>query len=57
MSVVENLHAESTLDIGYRDLQYLYFEYQEVNDERTLGPANEGLWLQITVWKIGHGHV
>jgi hypothetical protein len=43
--------------LGYRDLQYLHFEYRECNGERIFGPANGGLWWQITVRKIGQGHV
>ena len=30
--------------LGYRDLQYLHFEYRECNGERIFGPANGGLW-------------
>jgi hypothetical protein len=43
--------------LGYRDLQYLHFEYRECNGERIFGPANGGLWWQLTVRKIGQGHV
>jgi hypothetical protein len=43
--------------LGYRDFQYLYFEYRECNGERMFGAANGGLWWQITVQKIGQGHV
>jgi hypothetical protein len=43
--------------LGYRDLQYLHFEYRECNGERIFRPANGGLWWQITVRKIGQGHV
>ena len=43
--------------LGYRDLHYLHFEYRECNGERIFGPANGGLWWQITVRKIGQGHV
>jgi hypothetical protein len=43
--------------LGYRDLQYLHFEYREMHGERMFGPANGGLWWQITVRKIGEGHV
>jgi hypothetical protein len=34
---------------GYRNLQYLHFEYRECNGERIFGPANGGIWWQITV--------
>ena len=30
--------------LGYRELQYLHFEYQEVDGERMFGPANGGIW-------------
>jgi hypothetical protein len=43
--------------LGYRDLQYLHFEYREMNGERIFGPANGGIWWQITVRRIGQGHV
>ena len=42
---------------GYRDLQYLHFEYREIDGERMFGSANGGIWWQITVRKIGQGHV
>ncbi len=45
------------LHIGYRDLQYLHFEYREMNGKRMFGPANGGIWRQITVRKICQGHV
>ena len=35
--------------LGYRDLQYLHFEYREMNGECIFGPANGGIWWQITV--------
>ena len=44
-------------DLGFANLQYLWFEYREVNGERRYGPANGGIWWQITVRKIGEGHV
>ncbi len=44
-------------DLGFENLQYLWFEYQEVNGERRYGPANGAIWLQITVRQIGKGHV
>ena len=43
--------------LGYRDLQYLHFEYRECNGARIFGPSNGGLWCQITVRKIRQGHV
>jgi hypothetical protein len=50
---VEDLLAE----LGYRDLQYLHFEYCEVDGERIFGATNGGIWWQITASKIGAGHV
>jgi hypothetical protein len=44
-------------DLGFANLQYLWFEYLEVNGERRYGPANGGIWWQITVREIGEGHV
>ncbi len=44
-------------DLGFENLQYLWFEYREVNGERRSGPANEAIWLQITVRQIEKGHV
>ena len=44
-------------DLGFRDLQYLWFEYREVDGERVFGPANGATWWRITVRKIGSGHV
>ena len=38
-------------------LQFLWFEYREVNGERVFGPANGAIWWQITVRQIGSGHV
>ncbi len=45
------------LHLEYRDLQYLHFEQREINGERIFGPANGDIWWQITVGKIGQGHV
>ena len=44
-------------DLGFKNLQYLWFEYREVNGERVFGPANGAIWWQITVRHIGSGHV
>ena len=44
-------------DLGFRNLQYLWFKYREVNGERVFGPANGAIWWQITVRQIGSGHV
>ena len=44
-------------DLGFKNLQYLWFEYEEVNGERRYGPANGAIWWQITVRQIGNGHV
>jgi len=44
-------------DLGFKNLQYLWFEYREVNGERVFGPANGAIWWQITVRQIGSGHV
>ncbi len=44
-------------DLGFENLQYLWFEYQEVNGERRYGPANGAIWWQITVRQMGKGHV
>jgi hypothetical protein len=38
-------------------LQYLWFEYREVNGERVFGSANGAVWWQITVRQIGCSHV
>ena len=51
--IVEGILA----DLGFRNRQYLYFEYREKNGERMFGPANGGIWWQITVRQIGSGHV
>ena len=51
--IVEDLLAE----MGYRDLQYLHFEYREVDGERIFGAANGGIRWQITVRQIGAGHI
>ena len=51
--IVEDICA----DVGFKDRQYLWFEYQEVNGERLFGPANGAIWWQITVRRIGSGHV
>ncbi len=44
-------------DAGFRELQYLRFEYRKVDGERVFGPANGAIWWQITVRQIGSGHV
>ncbi len=36
------------VDLGFENLQYIWFEYQEVNGERRYGPANGAIWWQIT---------
>ena len=51
--IVEDILA----DLGFGNLQYLWFEYREVNGERRYGPANGAIWWQITVRQIGKGHV
>jgi hypothetical protein len=51
--IVEGILA----DLGFKNLQYLWFEYREVNGERVFGPANGAIWWQITVRQIGSGHV
>jgi hypothetical protein len=51
--IIEGILAE----LGFRNLQYLWFEYREVNGERVFGPANGAIWWQITVRQIGSGHV
>jgi hypothetical protein len=51
--IVEDILA----DLGFQNLQYLWFEYREVNGERRYGPANGAIWWQITVRQIGKGHV
>jgi hypothetical protein len=51
--IVEGIFA----DLGFKNLQYLWFEYREVNGERVFGPANGAIWWQITVRHIGSGHV
>ena len=51
--IVEGILA----DLGFKNLQYLWFEYREVNGERVFGPANGAIWWQITVRHIGSGHV
>jgi len=51
--IVEGILA----DLGFKNLQYLWFEYREVNGERVFGPANGAIWWQITVRYIGSGHV
>jgi hypothetical protein len=51
--IVEGILA----DLEFRDLQYLWFEYREVDGERVFGPANGAIWWQITVRHIGSGHV
>jgi hypothetical protein len=50
--IVEDLIAE----MGYQNLQYLHFEYREVDGKRMFGAANGGIWWQITVRHIGAGH-
>jgi hypothetical protein len=44
-------------DLGFKNLQYLWFKYREVNGERVLEPANGEIWWQVTVRQIGSGHV
>ncbi len=44
-------------DLGFKNLQYLWFKYHEVNGERVFEPANGAIWWQITVCQIGSGHV
>ena len=44
-------------DLGFANLQYLWFEYREVNGERRHGQANGAIWWKITVRQIGKGHV
>jgi hypothetical protein len=51
--IIEELVAH----LGYRNCQYLHFEYKEINGERVFGAANGGIWWQITVRQIGTGHV
>ena len=51
--IIEELAAY----LGYRNLQYLHFEYKEIDGERVFGAANGGIWWQITVRQIGTGHV
>jgi hypothetical protein len=51
--IVEGILAE----LGFRNLQYLWFEYREVDGECVFGPANGAIWWQITVRQIGSGHV
>ena len=36
--------ADLLRQLGYRDLQYLHFEYREMHGERIFGPANGGIW-------------
>ncbi len=35
--------------LGFKNLQYLWFKYLEVNGERVLEPDNGAIWWQITV--------
>jgi hypothetical protein len=51
--IVEGIFA----DLGFRNRQYLHFEYREKKGERMFGPANGSIWWQITVSQIGSGHV
>ncbi len=44
-------------DIGFKDRQYLWFEYRQKNGKNLFGPANGAIWWQITVRQIGSGHV
>ncbi len=44
-------------DLEFRDLQYLWFEYRELDGERVFRPAHGTIWWQITVRHIGSGHV
>jgi hypothetical protein len=55
--LLRQIIADLLRHLGYRDLQYLHFEYKEMHGERIFGPANGGIWWQITVRKIGEGHV
>ena len=38
--IVEGIWA----DLGFKNLQYLWFEYREVNSERVFGPADGAIW-------------
>jgi hypothetical protein len=44
-------------DLGFENLQYLWFEYQDVNGERRYGPADGAIWWRIAVRQVGKGHV
>jgi hypothetical protein len=44
-------------DLGFKNLQYFWFKYREVNGECVLEPANGAIWWQITVHQIGSCHV
>jgi hypothetical protein len=44
-------------DLESRYLQYLWFEYREVDGKRVFGPANGTIWWQIAVRHIGSVHV
>ena len=57
LRLLRQIIADLLRHLGYRDLQYLHFEYREMHGERIFGPANGGIWWQITVRKIGEGHV
>ena len=51
--IIEGIWA----NLRFRNLQYLWVEYREVNGERVFGPANAAIWWQITVRQIGSGHI
>ena len=51
--IVEGILA----DLGFKNLQYLWFEFREENGERVFGLANGAIWWQISVRQIGSGHV
>ena len=42
--LLRQIIADLLLHLGYRDLQYLHFEYREMHGERIFGPANGGIW-------------
>jgi hypothetical protein len=44
-------------DLGFKNLQYLWFEYRQVSGERVFGPANGAIWRQIAVRQIESSHV
>ena len=57
MRTLKPIIQDILADLGFENIQYLWFEYQEVNGERRYGPANGAIWWQITVRQIGKGHV